>query len=144
MTAGFQSALPRHLIDAYAVTRYCFNAVGGEVTLRIGMRSEPLAALHAAHGVSCSAYLTAWNPFSEALAPEINEARQREMESLVAARGHPMIRGEGRSPDGQWRESSVLVLGIAEPEACALGRQFGQNAIVVIGADALPRLQLLR
>jgi len=34
-------------------------------------------------------------------------------------------------------------LGISREAACALGRKFGQNAIVFVDEDAIPRLEML-
>ncbi|SHL69343.1 Protein of unknown function [Nitrosospira sp. Nsp11] len=56
-----------------------------------------------------------------------------------------IIEGEGFDPCGKWpAEKSFLALGLDLKESSALGKEFGQNAIVWAGADAIPRLILLR
>jgi len=41
-------------------------------------------------------------------------------------------------------ERSVFAYGMDKASACALGRQFRQDAIVWVGPDAVPQLVLLR
>jgi hypothetical protein len=41
-------------------------------------------------------------------------------------------------------ERSVFAYGMDKASACAVGRQFRQDAIVWVGADAVPQLVLLR
>jgi hypothetical protein len=112
--------------------------------LRDGEASEPLVACHAAFGVVCSAYLTAWNPRSEPRARERNYAAQVRMESELRAAGYPLLRGIGVDPSGQWPgEESVLVLGISDADAARVGRRYGQNAVVVAGRDAVARVVMV-
>ena len=55
-----------------------------------------------------------------------------------------LIEGIGIDPSGEWpAEKSFLALGLDLETSRALGREFGQNAIVWAGADAIPRLILL-
>jgi hypothetical protein len=83
------------------------------------------------HGANKWAFVTAWNPASVPLSREENDARQRELIRLVEAAGHTWIRGEGRGKDPTWTpEESLLILDISRGEAIALGKQFGQLAIV--------------
>jgi hypothetical protein len=46
--------------------------------LRIGHASKPLAEFYAQFGVDCAAFITAYNPHSEAAADEQNAAKQSE------------------------------------------------------------------
>lgn len=56
-----------------------------------------------------------------------------------------IIEGEGLDSSGKWpAEKSFLALGLDLETSSALGREFGQNAIVWAGVDAIPRLILLR
>ena len=55
-----------------------------------------------------------------------------------------VIEGAGY-PAGAWpRELSYFALGIDEGAARQLGRRFDQDAVVWAGADAVPKLLLLR
>jgi hypothetical protein len=72
------SAVPRGIIKAYLVTEYQ-TANEKPFVLRIGQRSEELAALCQAYAVSTAAVLTAWNPCSEARPHAENEVAQAEL-----------------------------------------------------------------
>lgn len=138
------TAIPRDIIDAYLETEY---RVGGKMpcVLKVGEASATLAALHRLHGVGCSAFVTAWNPSSEADTPARNAARQRELVSWLAEKGLSWVPGVGQHPANDWPgEESCLVPGLPLDVARALGVRFGQNAIVWSGADAVPQLILLR
>jgi hypothetical protein len=138
------TALPADLIALYRIAHYCVPYNGSEAILRIDIRSELLLKIHRLRGVSCSAYLTAWNPGGRARPLAENIARHHRLLSRLRSTGFAWQEGEGRSPDGTWRETSVLVLGMDESEARRVGNEFEQDAIVCAGADVIPRLLLLR
>jgi len=131
-------------VAAYRETHY-HVASEPQFTLHIGVASDALLATHARHGVSCSAYLTAFNPYSQQLDAESNTRRQDELVAMLAGRGFTSLPGVGQHPTNGWPgEPSVLALGVSREEAAALGRQYGQNAVVWSGADGVPELILLR
>ncbi len=104
-----------------------------------------LAAVHAQYGVSCSTFITACNPFSQALDTQHNLCRQTGLGLILEDMGIPWLHGLGIHPAGTWPgEDSFLALGVELAPACALGRRFEQNAIVWAGADTVPQLILLR
>ncbi len=138
------SSLPAELIRAYAETEYHVSGDPGFV-LRIDAPSPELLALHARLGVTSSAFLTACNPHSQRLPPTENAARQADLRRAIGQLGLPALPGIGQHPRGDWAgEASWLVPGLSRTVAEALGERFGQNAIVWAGADAIPRLVLLR
>ena len=115
------------------------------MVLRPDVHADRLAVLHQALAVDCSAFVTACNPYSQAVDAEANVRHQSELAGVLASRGLVVFNGIGKHPSGQWAgEPSFLVPGISLDEACAVGRQFHQNAIIWSGADATPRLILLR
>ena len=139
-----ESVIDPHTVRAYTETAY---HVHGELgfTLHVGKTSADLLAAHARQGVDCSAYLTAWNPFSQPTDDIANAARQAELLGALSRLGLVCMPGLGRHPSNDWPgEDSVLALGLALDEAKALGTRFEQNAIVWSGADAIPQLILLR
>lgn len=84
-------------------------------------------------GVTTWACITAYNPDATGQSLEANEAAQRRLESAVAELGLPFLRGRGQGDPafGAWPpEPSLFVLGIRRRDAVALGRRFGQRAIV--------------
>jgi hypothetical protein len=132
------------LLVAYATTLFEANTTLGSVVLKVGEYNDCLANLYRTTGTQCAAYITAWNPASVPLTEAQNRARHTELLASLKTRRHTYEEGYGRDPTGQWPpERSVLVLGIPGDEACAVGREFGQAAIVVVDADAIPRLRWL-
>jgi hypothetical protein len=138
------SALPAPVIAAYRAAEYRVRAEPAFV-LRVDEPSPALAALHAAHAVGCSAFLTAWNPRGTPAPAAENTAAAARLEAALRERGLALVAGRGIDPAGEWGgEESVLALGLGRSEACAVGREFGQNAILWAAGDAVPRLVLLR
>src|SRR5689334_10913097 len=77
------------------------------IVLRIGERNAALHALLASRGVEEWAFVTAWNPRSQVLAPEENARRQQQLEAELA---FPFLPGRGEGDDGNWLpERSVLI-----------------------------------
>ena len=131
-------------IQAYRETAY---GITGDrpFDLHIEVFSAELTALHAARRVTCSAFITACNPFSRVFDAQSNQSRHDQLRRALERRDLAFIEGAGEHPCNDWpEESSYLVLGISLKDASELGRQFEQNAIVWSDADALPQLILLR
>lgn len=138
------SIIDPRTVQAYTETAYHVHGEPG-FTLRVGEASAELLAAHARQGVDCSAYLTAWNPFSRKTDHATNAARQAELIDALTRLGLVCMPGLGRHPSNDWPgEDSVLALGLGLDAAMALGVRFDQNAIVWSGADAVPQLILLR
>jgi len=132
------------LINAYSQTHYRVLAAQ-PFTLHIGRHSSALQTLHALHGVDCSAFVTAFNPFSRSLSAACNGGRHQRLLGRLKRQGWGFVQGYGRHPSGNWpAERSVLILGMTSAQAQALGVALQQNAIVCSGADAVPELVLLQ
>jgi uncharacterized protein DUF3293 len=118
--------------------------VDPELVLRIGEPSPRLDALLEEHGAATAAYVTAANPRGERLSAAENAAAAATLDKMIAAAKYPRYAGEGRDPDARWpAEPSVLIIGIYRDNAEALGRLFGQNAIVFIEKGGAPQLVVL-
>ena len=134
----------QELMAAYAATRFEAEVPDGLITLRIGQRSDALRRLYQVAGTQSAAYITACNPASIPQTEDRNRSAHAELLRSLNAGGYRHYEGFGRDPTGQWpAERSVLVMGISEEEACALGRQHGQAAVVVAVADTVPHLRWL-
>jgi hypothetical protein len=146
-----QSEIPSDLIAAYRATGYRITTEAGfgsgEIVLRIDEYSAPLSRLFTASDHRCAAFITACNPLSVRQSHADNLAacaRLRDRLERLAQAG-PILAGKGCDPSGAWPvEESYCVLGLDLETSQALGREFGQNAIVWTGPDAIPRLILLR
>lgn len=143
------------LVAAYRSTEYRVRLAAGFSTnsgcpfiLRVDQYSAPLSQLFSASGRRCAAFITACNPFSVSQSREANHAVcARLRDELIRHAAHPeqIIEGEGRDPSGAWPGGkSFLALGLDLETSQALGRKFGQNAIVWAGVDAVPLLILPR
>lgn len=116
---------------AYRATTYAAADGSERLDIRIGARCARLDALLAARGLAEWAYLTAHNPGGQLAAPAANAAAQARLEAEVVASGHPWLRGASCGDGGDWPpEPGLLVLGLARDAALALGRRYGQEAIV--------------
>lgn len=130
------------LLEAYQAADYVVFAEP-QFVLKIGEPSRRLDALLEQEGATTAAFLTAANPRSKPQSPAQNASALSALDQLVAAAGYPWRAGEGREPDGSWVEPSRLVIGIYRENAEALGRLFGQNAIVFIEKGGPPELLVL-
>lgn len=139
-----ESLVPTTLVASYRET--VFEALGAEpCAMHIDVQCVVLARWHERHGVNCSAFVSACNPGSEVFTAAQNAGRHRALGDQLRRAGFRIVEGVGRHPSNGWPpEPSWLVLGITLADACDLGRQCDQNAIVWAGADAIPRLVLLR
>ena len=136
--------IPHELILAYEATDFRVLEPQ-EFTLRVGQRSAELQSLYVDMGVTCAGYLTAWNPFSKEASELENENAQQQLLRQLSLEGFPALNALGIDPSGDWPgEESVLVPGLSLDRAKLLGLEFGQNAIVWAGHDAVPQLVLLR
>jgi hypothetical protein len=132
------------LLTAYLAAHYKVTGTPTPFVLRVGHISAELAALHLAHGVNCSAFVTAWNPRGVARSESLNRASQQPLESQLKSMSLTLLAGIGEDPSGVWPgEPSILALGISRSEAARVGRTFGQLAIVWTGESAIPELVVL-
>ena len=143
-----QSQVAAEVIAAYRSAHYRAGSGSDATILRVDQYSQPLSQLFTVSGHRCAAFITACNPFGVRQNPEVNEAacaRLRNRLVQYVSRPDQIIEGAGSDPSGDWPpEESFLVLGLDLKTSRVLGEEFGQNAIVWAGADAVPRLILLR
>ena len=132
-------------VRAYLATDYRLGHTSQDIVLTIGQRSERLAALFDAKGVDCGAFLTAYNPQSTIQPDAINDRAHAELAAKLQELGLQAIEGSGSEEGTDWpSEKSYFALGLALEPAKDIGTHFDQDAIVWVGADAVPQLILLR
>ena len=139
------SEISADLIVSYRAADYQAGSGPAAITLRIDQYSESLAQLLAASDRQCAVFITACNPGSQPHSPATNRAANARLREELDRHTDQITEGTSSDPSGVWPpEPSLLALGVELDVAEALGRQFGQNAVVWAGADAIPRLILLK
>lgn len=131
MVRGNSARMRADLGRAYRDTTYVVDYPDGAFGIRIGEPCARLDALLAAHGATRWALVMAWNPQSEKLSNKNNRLRNSALRDAVAQAGYTFMPGRGVPDRDDWApEESLLILGIDEAAALALGRRYGQRAIV--------------
>ena len=129
------------LWDSYRRATYAARTDDGEIQIHPDRCSPELDALLNQRRVDQWAYITAYNPASRLLSEQDNVRRQQALVQVVQDRGLTFFEGASVLDAAKWPpEPSLLVLGIPADDARALGRQFGQLAIVVGRLDQPARL----
>ena len=138
------SAIPASLIRAYEATDYRVLEPAPFI-MKIGRRSLELEDLYRRTGARTATVITAWNPRSEKRTDAENDAAQANLIGDLERAGLAHLPALGADPKGEWKgEVSLLVLDAPKETVEALGRKYGQNCIVCVEADAVPRLVFLR
>jgi hypothetical protein len=132
------------LLALYRRTHYRVRwADGSESIIEIdAMPPAPIATWIGASGFA--AYLTACNPYSQALTEQQNEARLADLRRRLRAADARFLEGIASVPAEAWSEPSLLVTGVPLQQVDALAREFEQNAVVFVPRDACPRLRVYR
>ncbi len=132
------------LEKAYRDTRYWVFADPDRFFLTIGARSRDIHGLFDRFSVRTAAFITAYNPYSEAASEAENEQVQGTLKADLELLSKVILSGEGAGADGNWPpEPSFLAMGLSRREAEALGRKYKQNAIVWVSGDCVPELVML-
>lgn len=128
------------LLRAYLATDYRIRLPqGGVASLCIGA-PPPGALLQLTQGVPW-AVITAWNPRSQPMPRAWNRRAQRLL--LAELRARPDIRAIRAAVGvgvGDWRESSLLVVGADAASLRALCTRHGQYAFIAGEGETPPRL----
>lgn len=137
-----ESQVGQDTLAAYCSTN--FKVFGDHpFVINVGKKSHDLASLPGSE--KGAAYVTAFNPLGELIDDLKNQTLQNDLLSWLDCEGYGYINGIGIDPQEQWPgEDSVLILGIDLESAAAVGNRFNQNAVVWAGADAVPKLIMLR
>lgn len=126
---------------AYRATIYRLFLPGSLCELKLDQRCEPLCCWLETAGADSFAILTAFNPGSAVVEPEVNADAQSRLECDLLEAGFEPYAGENEAAEGDWMpEETCFVPGISEAEAVDLAKKYGQNAIVFGASDGIPRL----
>jgi len=139
------SAIPAELIAAYRATTYRVESAALIIDLIIDEFNHELAALHLQNRVKCSAFITAFNPYSIPTSRNANRTAHDALVRHIDSMHLPWLGGVGVGIDPDCSpEQSVLVLGISFEQANTLAHQYRQNAFVFNSALVIPTLHLCR
>lgn len=135
-------AIARDLLSAYEGTDFVIFDQGDEWSLKVGEASLRIDALLDRFDADRAIVVTAFNPRSRVLSPEMNARRHEQLVRLLEERKLRFLYGEGRDPTGRWiAETECIVFGISLAEGLALARRFDQNAVVYVERGRAPRLE---
>ncbi|QWD88163.1 DUF3293 domain-containing protein [Polynucleobacter sp. MWH-CaK5] len=112
-----------------------------DVSFKIDEPNQQIEELLTKHERSSACFITASNPNGQRIDEKENEARMKELETLIQEKQLPYYFGQGGDPKGAWIEKSLLVVGIELGEADQLARHFKQNAIVWFQRGSAPTLR---
>lgn len=115
---------------------------GGIVALRTGQL--PAAAIARWIGGGAAIYMTACNPYSQAMSRDENARRQAALRSDLDTLGARVLDGTGHIPGERWREPSFLVAGLDLAAVDALARAYEQNALLVVEPGKPVRMRIYR
>ena len=131
-------------IRAYRETDYIVRAAP-EFVLRIDQPCPALAAYYTRRQIAAGCVITAFNPLSQPLGNDENQARQARLEQELQQAGWHWLPAVGRHPTNGWPpEAGCFVEGMSAEAASEWGRTYEQTAVVWCGTDTVPRLVLLR
>ena len=131
------------LLAAYKAARYVVYA-DQEPVFSIGEHCPELDELLEAENSRCAAFITAFNPHGLPAHADTNWGSTARLMEYFDGLAYEVYIGESNDPEGEWPyEPSFLVVGIPRAEAEALGRRFGQLAIVYAEKGRAPELVVL-
>ncbi len=128
------------LLEAYRTTRFVAYDRDRQVVATVGEHAPEMDDLLHRLAARSGVFITAWNPRSIVLPPEINAAAAGRLDARIAAEGFRALPHRGFSADPAWHpEEGLFVLDIEFDNAIAMATDFGQNAItaVTLGQPAI-------
>ena len=129
------------LEQAYRATTYRVFLPGGQCDLRIGEANDTLRCWLETSGCEAFAIVTAHNPASVRESEAVNAERQAQLECDLLEGNYEPYAGQNVPDADDWPvEESCFVPDLMPEDALALAEDYGQNAVVVGGADGVPHL----
>ena len=81
--------------------------------------------------------LTAWNPFGRRQGEVLNQLKTSHLASRLLFAGGSVVRSDGRSFEGDYREDGLVVWGLETEAVRRIASEFRQEAVFRIDADNL-------
>ena len=89
-------------VRAYLATDYRIGHTDQDIVLNVGQRSGRLVDLFRTHGVSCGAFLTAYNPQGAQRTDKANDLAHAELSAQLQQLGVAAIEGSGSEEGTDW------------------------------------------
>ncbi len=119
--------ISKELLLGYEAT--CYSILNPKIDIYLTKENEALQSFLKEHHFNSWGFITAWNPFSNALSLENNQRLNSLLEQDLT--NYVVFPAEGKDTIGNWPpEISFFVAGITKEEAIDLGKKYKQNAIV--------------
>lgn len=143
---GVKTEIDPALLAIYKNSDYRLqDAACAPFVMHIDEPCQPLRDLMRFECAETACFISAYNPRSESRTEEQNVLAQERLRLDVMRRGLRVFEGVGEDPGGECAgEPCLLVLGVSRAETEALGRHYGQNALLWMESDGIPRLMLMR
>lgn len=125
---------------AYEQTHYIVIWDEGEWILQIGVVNPQFNEWLLENKIQTWAFITAYNPFSEALSEKENTKLQSQLERILIKNNYQLWIGRGQGA-GNWpAEESFFIANISQELASKLATDFKQNAYVFGSYNSKPQL----
>ena len=132
--------ITKELIQAYKAT--CYSILNPKIDIYLEKENEALQSFLKEESFDSWCFITAWNPFSNALSAEENKALNKKLEADLIK--YDVFPGAGKDTLGKWSpEISFFVGNISKEQAMFLGKKYEQNAIVFGDAQKKADLVIL-
>ena len=132
--------ISEELLLGYEAT--CYSILNPKIDIYIKKENQELQSFLREHNFTSWCFITAWNPFSEALSYEENNVLNQLLEADLNC--YSVFSAKGQDTLGDWpAEISFFVGNISREQAIHLGKKYKQNAIVFGEIDALAELVIL-
>lgn len=129
------------LFDAFSATRY--RVVARDCVIRIGEPMPKALSPWLPEDMPRQALwlITADNPGAQQITHTINTSRRAVLDALLDRPGLRVCQTVHEDPADAWPdERGRLIAGLEAGQACALGRRFGQAAVVTLSKRLPARL----
>jgi uncharacterized protein DUF3293 len=130
--------IDQSLLKAYNETIY--STLNPSLEIKIGQKNEDLSVFLFDNNAFTWAFVSACNPFSIKIEDNENQKRHQVLIEFTKNREYRFLEGQGKHPNSDWSERSLLILDISKKDAIQLAKDFQQNAIVFGYFNRAPEL----
>jgi hypothetical protein len=132
--------ISKELLLGYETT--CYSILNPKIDIYLGKENEALQSFLKEHDFTSWCFITAWNPFSNALSLKENQRLNSLLEQDLNS--YALFAAEGKDTIGNWPpEISFFAGNISREDSIFLGKKYEQNAIVFGVIDEIAELILL-